>query len=226
MNAKRTQTRARIDWEVWAPKVIAKELGVREAARQLGCSDAAVRKAVDAYRKRNVTTDGIRRKTVAKLEAPILREAATPGEVEDAIATRAAAILEKHRDRIERTLLIVEALTTDLTSAVVMRDRLEKLVAKATQGDPLAFAQLTSGLQVSEQAKAAGTLAGALRTLIGLQRQAFELPATVSPDGKGPKGKASDSALAESLADMMRDLNGADTGLNAPVGAATGVAGQ
>lgn len=206
----------RIDWEMWAPRVIAGDITSRGAAREIGCSESAVRKAVKAWRKRNVSEQVIAQKTRAKLEKTIVDKVHTVAEFEDAIAARAAEIVAKHRDRIERTMAIVDSLTEDLTHSVVKRTRLIELIEANVQ-EPHLLGELISAVQVGEQAKAAGTLAQSLRTLIGLQRQAFELPAKVDADGKSKKGsKEGDGGDPYgALRQLLGDLNGADTGLAA-----------
>lgn len=212
----------RIDWELWAPKVDSKELTNREAARQIGCAESAVRKAVLAWRKRNVSQVSIATKTRAKVDRKLLVDAGTVAEVEDALAQRAADIVTRHRSSIEDAMGIVNALLSDLTTTVVQRTRILKLLEAA--GDAETLSQVTAVLSVSEQAKACGTLAASMRTLIGLQRQAYELPARVDADGNGAKGKGKDKATdpyAE-LEALLRENNGADTGLPATAGGVAG----
>ena len=63
---------------------------------------------------------------------------------------------------------------------------------------------VADAVDLSARAKAAQSLSGALKNLVGLQRQAYSLPANVTPDGT-PSADAT-------LRAVLDDIDGADTG--------------
>lgn len=173
-----TTKRAKIDWETIERLYRANQMSVREIARVHGISDKAIRdKAKELGWERDLTE-----KIDAKVRTALRTESASADPltekqaIEEAVATT-VTVVRSHRKRITRQTQLVDLLTAQLINAATDREDLEEAIEEETANDKTGErrARMMKAVSLSTHASTAVNLSNALKTLIGLERQAFNI---------------------------------------------------
>lgn len=189
--------------------------GSRELARVYGVAESTIRKrAKDA----GITPDQRRARVAERVQQQVDRAAAPSArDVEDILVAKGIEIVMLHRGLIKRGIDGVQRLLGELAEVSEHKAAVERaltvLIGPTGDGEADAERKAAAGLLVEvvgdavdlgARAKAAQALSGALKNLVGLQRQAYSLPANVTPEGT----PSADSTLRE----LLDSIDGADTG--------------
>ena len=185
----------KIDWEAVESHYRCGVLSIREIGRQHGTSDTAIRKKARAEGwLRDLTGRVGELVRGALVRSPVRSLHARDGKVRterELIETAAAivvAVVREHRTQIASGQDIVQALMGQLMQAVGSRAALEAqataLSEEARQGQ--SHAALKQALSLASHAATLRDLSGALKNLIGLERQAFNVDAQAVPEAQAP----------------------------------------
>lgn len=192
--------------------------GPRELERMFGVSESTIRSRA---RKQGITQPAKRSARVANriqdaLDRSVAGETAlTARQVEDALVRVGHEVVLEHRSTIRTARSAVDALLADLTTVSRHRQSLhatvQRLINAARAGGEAVDEDVIVVLEALEiaydlgmRSKAVQALSNALKALIGLERQAFNIAAKVGQDGT-PVGGA--------LKDLLDEIDGAGTGL-------------
>lgn len=172
--AKRTPP----DWEGIEKEFRSGQLSIREIARRYGLTDGAIRKkAKECLWQRDLVQevrDAVRTKLVRE-EVRITD--ATDREIIEAAATRGAEVVRIHRSDIRAGQAVVAKLSKQLFEAIGVREDLEKEVVAATKGAKgwSRREKMLRAISIPSHAGVIRDLSVALKNLIPLERQAFNL---------------------------------------------------
>jgi len=169
----------KIDWEAIERDYRAGMLSIREIAKAQGVSDTAIRK--------KATASGWERDLSAKVAEKVRNElvraefAAANLQTEREIVETAAAtivqVVRGHRTRITRQTELVDLLTEQITSAAGKREEIESAIwdETALDKDGKRRSAMMRAVALPTHASTVVNLTNALKTLIGLERQAFSI---------------------------------------------------
>ena len=185
--------RKSIDWSKGDKLIRAGVLSNREIARQLGCTDTAVRRRIQNHNIQRDLSDDIRKATKAKLvRSESSQESqegctigsqsqATDNEIIEEAATLQAKVVIGHREDIKR----LRALELQLIEEVFNPEEPPtKVHVSSYQGK---VAQTVLQITATERAAAAGNLANVQAKRIMLERQAFGITDDDGDLGDNPK---------------------------------------
>ncbi|MGJ0630341.1 hypothetical protein [Xenorhabdus bovienii] len=195
---------AKPDWEAIESAYRAGLMSLREIASQHGISEGAIRKRAKrddwsrdlAAKVKERTDDLVRKKEVRKQ----VRSEATFSErvLIEATAEVIATVRMEHRGDIRRAREITNTLFDELGAECTDVDALRQLGEMMFQPDDNGRDRLNevyqSIISLPERVKAVKALSDAMKNLIGLERQAYDID--------GPTGDDS----TKKLSDMMDDL--------------------
>lgn len=193
------QAKPATDWEAVERDYRAGILSIREIAKLQGISDTAIRK--------KATAEGWERdlshKVADKVRTELVRgpvRTANPQTEREIIETAAASVVEvvrSHRKRITAQTELVDLLTEQLTQAAGCREDVEEAIFEETAGDKdgRRRSAMLRAVSLPTHASTAVNLTNALKTLIGLERQAFGI-------------KDESEAPADALASLLGKVNG------------------
>ena len=163
-------------------------LSVLEIGRQLGVSHTAINKRAKRLGwKRNlagrVRTEALARlvsmpiETKVSIETAPKRQSETEAEAVDVAADRVVQVVREHRTLIGKCMALVTRLVGQLDAATETRQEIEAAIYEATEGASAAArrAAMMRAVSLVTHSTIAGNLGNALKTLIGLERQAFAL---------------------------------------------------
>lgn len=178
-------TQATIDWDELLRLYEDGTHGARELARMFNTSESTIRsrakaRGITAAQRRVVVAERIQK----VLDAEAAARAADPGvkltadAVESALVKAGADVVRMHQSLIQRGVDGVELMLEEM----------------ARETGPL-----------DARAKTAQALSVALKNLVGLQRQAWNLPSNVTPEGT--------PTSASELGALLDEIDGADSGL-------------
>lgn len=160
----------RVDWEAVEKPYRAGMLSVREVALQFGCSETAIRKhAAEFGWERNLS-----KKVNRKVQNVLAREGIpeVPGkrisekEIIDSAAASSVEVVRSHRRQISRSVAVISTLWTQLE----MSASLVKPVEDMTDAE-----KKLAQKNLSSNAAIATSLSNALKTLVQLEREAFNI---------------------------------------------------
>ena len=186
--------------------------GPRELQRIYGVHEATIRTRA---KREGITPDQRRRRVAERVQQKLDSDGGklTAEAVEERLVQTGTEIVHLHRGLITRgvngvTRLLDELATVSEHRAQVV-DALNIICAAVQSDETKAAATLirdvvADAVNLGGRAKAAQSLSGALKNLIGLQRQAFNLPSAVTPEGTA----SADSTLRS----VLDEIDGADTG--------------
>jgi len=192
------------DWEAIERDYYAGQLSIREIARQYGCSDTAIRKkAKEKGWSRNLTKK-VRNKVRDNLVRTVrnANPGIEPGSDEETIAAAAAVGVEairSHHKQISFGVKVVKKLMGNLEEAVDSKEEIESDIIEDTKDDGKRRARMLRAVSIGSQSSSINSLSLALKTFIGLERQALNL----DDDG----GKADESEIVQELRTMMQSIN-------------------
>lgn len=173
----------RADWEAIERLYRADVLSIREIAAQHGISEGAIRKRAKAEGWERDLGDKVAAKvrnelvrTEVRTKAPM--SAGTQKEIVDEAAAIQVAIVREHRTSIKSGKEIVELLMHQLRDAIGARAAIEVFIEDQTKADDdnmKRYNALMKAVSIPTHTAAVVNLANALKTFIGLDRQAFGL---------------------------------------------------
>lgn len=164
------------DWEAIEREYRGGQLSEAEIARQYNISRAAIQKRAKKNGWSRDLTDKVRQEVAARLVADGLQHARGSATIELA-AERGVQLVRGHRSKIAATFEAVAALIHELQSVTCNLNEIEDAIHEETADDENGKrrARMLAAVALPSRAQVAGTLATALRTLIPLERQAFNL---------------------------------------------------
>lgn len=187
----------------------------RELARMFNVSEGTVRARA---RKAGIKPPTRSKRVLGRVDDALDRHTAGPAavsarDVEDALVRVGRDVVLEHRSTIKQAMAVVRSLLDDITRVTAARETIEGAVlalidASGAERDSMHVTTLIDALaaavDLAGKSRATQSLSASLRALVGLERQAFNLPAQVTADGTAAKGG--------DLQQLMDELNGADTG--------------
>lgn len=186
--------RKSIDWEAIEREYRLGQLSVVEIARQHGISHTAIQKKAKAGEWTRSLVERVRKRVADRLVAPEVAAKDEEAAVEVAAATR-INIVREHQASIGRGQKLALALFSELEEATENREAIDEAIEAETlrDKDTKRRSMMQRAVALPSRATTLGNLASALKTLVGLERQAFNL-------SDGPGGES--DAPAKSLADF------------------------
>lgn len=185
------------DWEAieraYRPGVVS----LREIAREHGVSDTAIRKRAKAEGWVRDLVEKVKARTKDKLVRSLGSQSGSHEQqvrtdeqiVEDA-ATTQASVVQIHRRDIASGRRLVSVLFGELMSSTEQRHDIEEAIEEDVENDAPATkakrrAAMMKAVSLPSRAGAALSLAGAMKHLVYLERQAFSIE-TGADDGEAP----------------------------------------
>jgi|WetSurMetagenome_2_1015567.scaffolds.fasta_scaffold253762_3 hypothetical protein len=167
-----------VDWEAVERAYRAGQPSVRALAAIHGVSEGLVRKKAKEYQWERDLTEKIK----AEVRTKLLREG-TRGQKETEAEIIALAvqtnisIIRGHQKSIGAGQKLVTKLLDELQEATDLKQDIEIAIAEETDGDksPQRRDAMLRAVGLENRSKIIGNLSNALKTLVGLERQAFNL---------------------------------------------------
>lgn len=212
-------TKGATDWEGIEREYRAGQLSVSEIGRQYGVSHTAINKRSKRDKWTRDLTERVRQEVSARLVSEGVSDTGARETVKEA-AERAVALVREHRADIKVNREAATKLLKDLHDAIDNRDEILEAIEEATEAHEgveetktqeqarlKRRARMLAAVALPSHAQVASQLATTLKTLIPLERQAFNLQ-----DGDGDGGnKAPETVRAEltdaSIAKLTRLLD-------------------
>lgn len=201
---------ASTDWEAIEREFRAGQLSVSEIGRQYGISHTAINKRA----KREGWTRDLTEKVRKEVSARLVSEGVSAEGVRETIqlaAERGVALVREHRSDIGQNRSAVTKLIAELHEGIEHHDEIvEDIEAETTPQEGASptekanlakrRARMLAAVALPSRASVANTLATALKTLIPLERQAFNL------DDKGdPPDGSQENPVNATLSDQSID---------------------
>lgn len=188
-----------IDWEAIERDYRAGILSLREIAKTQGISDTAIRKHAKANGWERDLTDRVNEKVRTQLVRAEVRTAnpQTEREIVEVAAEAVVSVVLRGRKRITAQTELVDLLTKQLMDVAGTREDFEEAIDELTADDRTGErrARLMKAIALPTHASTAVNLSNALKTLIGLERQAFN----IRDEAQAP---------ADALATLLSRVNG------------------
>lgn len=173
------KSRKATDWEAIERDYRAGLLSIREVAKVHGVSDKAIRNKA----KENGWERDLSDKINEKVRTGLVRtqsaaaDLKTEREIIETAAATVVQVVRGHRKHISRQIELVDTLTEQLVGAAGSRDEIEAAIFDETAGDKdgKRRSAMLKAVSLPTHASAAVNLANALKTLVGLERQAFSI---------------------------------------------------
>lgn len=187
--------KGRTDWAAIQGQYRAGVLSIREIARQHGVTDTAIRKKARAeVWLRDLTGRVGEQVRCALVRSPVRSlhardsKVRTEHQIIETAAATVVAVVREHRTQIASGQGIVQALMDQLMQAVGSRAALEVQVAALNENELLgqSRAALKQALSLASHAATVRDLSNAMKNLIGLERQAFNVDAQAVPEEQAP----------------------------------------
>lgn len=175
------------DWEAIERAYRAGILSIREVAKLHGITDKAVRnkaKAADWQRDLSAkVAEKVRTELVRSQSAPA-DKIQTEREIVDVAAATVVQVVRSHRIRIAKATSVVDMLTQQLIEAASSRDDLEDEIEEMTKGDRTSErrTRLMRAVALITHSSVAVNLTSAQKSLIGMERQAFNIKEDSEPE--------------------------------------------
>lgn len=169
--------RKQYDWEAIEREYRAGQLSLREIARVYGCSDTAIRKKAKANGWERDLSAKVRAKVRTKLVRDKVRtQALSEKEIVEVAAETGFQVSALHRKDIKRFRKLANKLLAELEGQTDGAEVLGQARSALKQGDMGVLAAAVQKITaLPERIKGASLLAGTLKNLITLERQAFNL---------------------------------------------------
>lgn len=201
MNTETASEGRKTDWEAIERDYRAGVLSLREIGKVHGVSDTAIRKKARAAGWERDLTDKVNEKVRTELVRSEVRTAnpQTEREIIETAAATVVQVVRSHRGHITKQTKLVDMLTDQLMEAAGQREGIEEAIEEETANDQSGQrrAMMLKAVSLQAHSSIAVNLSNALKTLVGLERQAFNI--------KDETEKAPD---ANPLAAMMAQLAG------------------
>ncbi len=199
--------RATADWESIERLYRAGVLSIREIAKIHEVSDTAIRKKAKELGWERDLTAKVQAKARDELVRASVRTALTrenlrtERDIIEEAALTVVAVVREHRSGIATARRIVAVRSGQLLAAAGQRDALEVLIEEETAADASSDRRnkLYKAISLPSHATTARDLSMAMKNLIALERQAFNVP-DVTPDD--PPAGGDGNALAKATEGM------------------------
>lgn len=196
--------RKQLDWEGIEREYRAGQLSIREIASQHGCSDAAIRKRM----KRDGIERDLSKRVAEKVRTRLVRaelrtsDPLTEKETVEEAAARVVEVVRSHRVKIGKGIGIVDILFDQLADVAAAREEIEADIEAETEEDrsPKRRSRMLRAIGLQANASTVLNLSNALKNLVSLERQAFNVEAAI--DGDEAQVLATDIPLY--MADMIK----------------------
>lgn len=180
---KGAKKRPQYDWEKIEREFRAGQLSIREIAAQYGPSDTAIRKRAKAEGWSRDLSDDVRRRTKAKLVREQVRAESggkqfSDEEIAEQAAERAVEIVQLHRSDIKASREAVRQMIDELTSNCVNQDVIAEILQQHLDEEDASDKRrqaVERMLSLQGRAQTAQSLTSSLKTLVALERQAFNI---------------------------------------------------
>jgi hypothetical protein len=168
--------RKSVDWEAIEREYRAGQLTVVEIGRQHGLSHTAINKRAKRDGWTRNLADRVRKEVSARLVSEKVSPEAERAAIEPAVA-RGVQVVREHRASIGRGQRLLSALFGELEEAAENRDEIEAAIEEETEDDDTGKrrAMMHRAVALPSRAGVIVNLSNALRTLVALERQAFNL---------------------------------------------------
>lgn len=187
------------DWELIERDYRAGMMSLREIGKVHGISDTAIRKKAKAAGWERDLTEKVNEKVRTELVRSQVRTAnpQTEREIIEAAAATVVQVVRGHRKHITRQIELVDLLTEQLVGAAGNREDIEDEIFAETAADENGKrrAAMLKAVSLPSHTSAVVSLSNALKTLVGLERQAFNV-------------KDEAEAAVNPLADLMAQMSG------------------
>lgn len=205
-NTEQTATRAGPDWETIECEYRAGLFSIREIGKRNGVSDTAIRKKAKAGGWARDLTSKVQEQVRADLVRAQVRTEVrtthtranprTEREIVEEAAATVVAVVQHHRKDIKAGREVVAALLAQLASSDMANAEIEELIEQETaiaEDDTTATEQrklrrraaMLKAISLPERAGTIKELSLALKNLIGVERQAYNVDATPPPPPPG-----------------------------------------
>jgi hypothetical protein len=186
-----------VDWEAIERAYRPGVLSLREIAREHGVSDTAIRKRAKAEGWVRDLVEKVKARTKDKLVRSLgsqggshEQQVRTDEEIVEAASTTQASVVQIHRRDIATGRKLVSVLFGELMESTENRHEIEEAIEEEVEDDaPAAKAKRRAAMQkavsLPSRAAAALSLAGAMKHLVFLERQAFSIDGNAD-DGDVP----------------------------------------
>jgi transposase-like protein len=189
----------RTDWEAIERAYRAGKLSIREIAKNHDVSDTAIRKKATAGGWERDLSARVDEKVRVALVRNELRTAnpQTEEELVDQAAEQVVIVVRSHRKRINLQTVLVDVLTQQLIDVAGRRHDFEEAIEEETADDENGKRRsaMLKAVALPTHASTAVNLANAMKTLVGLERQAFNI-------------KDESDTTPNALADLIKQVSG------------------
>ena len=178
--------RSPVDWEAVEREYRAGQLSVREIGRMFDVSHTAIEKKAKA----NGWTRDLAKKVRAEVANRLVAKEVTNGNAREAVETavlRGVEVIGQHRSDIGRARKACSALVAELEEATANRDQIEAAIEQETEGDNSGKrrAMMLRAVSLPSRATTISNLSVALKNLVTLERQAFNLNESPEDPNRG-----------------------------------------
>lgn len=199
------------DWEAIETDYRVGIVSLREIGRIHGVSDTAIRKRAKAEGWVRDLTEKVRERTRDKVVRDIgsrggsqEQRVQTDAEAIEAASDTQASVLRSHRNDIATGRRIIATLFNELTEATDHRHAIDEAIEVETASDRNGqrAAMMRRAVALPGRASTMQSLAGALKNIVALERQAFNIDI---PGGDEPATKSDVAKVAASMSRADRD---------------------
>ncbi len=164
-----------VDWEAVEREYRAGQLSVVEIGRQYGVSHTAINKRAKKLGWTRDLADRVRKEVSARLVSEVSPE--TEGSPTELAVARGVQVVREHQASIGRGQKLVGVLFGELEESSEHRDDIEAAIQEETREDKNGErrARMLRAVALSARSGVLVNLASTLKTLVGLERQAFNL---------------------------------------------------
>ena len=203
-----TGGKPKTDWEAIEREYRAAQLSVREIARQFGVSHVAIGKKAKEKGWVQDLAEKVRKEVTSRLVTigVTTSGAGTRKTVEEA-AERVVRVVREHREDISEARKLTKALVAELRVASENREGIESEIALETASDANGKrrAMMLRAVSLPSRAGVITSLSAAMKNLISMERQAFNLDAATGGEPDEPATKADLVGMVKNLDGNQRD---------------------
>lgn len=196
-----SEVKPKTDWEAIEANYRAGILSLREIGREHGVSDTAIRKRAKAEGWERDLTAQVKVRARVKLvrtDGSHGQRARTDAEIIEEASDTQVSVVRSHRRDISTGRRIIASLFDELIEGTEHREEIDAAIEVETAGDTNGqrAAMMRRAVALPSRAATMQSLAGALKNIVVLERQAFSIDTGGDPDEPATKGDVS-TALAK-----------------------------
>lgn len=177
-----TSARSHADWERIEREYRAGQFSVSEIGRLCGVSHTAINKRAKKHGWARNLTARVREEVSARLVAEEVSPETTR-EAIDVAASRGVELVRSHRQDIRSSRDMFRALLGELQGTTAHHDEIDMAIEDEKDGKRRVA--MHRAVSLPSRSRVMLDLAGALKTLVGLERQAFNIDEPVPPAPPG-----------------------------------------